>query len=166
VTSRRRSWVALDSSGALVRCVVKSANGKVLARLGAYELACVKKRRPTASEETIAKRVVDLLSGNCCYAFYAKPNHAVKIGLASNVLRRWSELEHGSGMPLQLLMVWKASDCKSFEKRLHNRFVAYRGLGEWFSADEVLAALIAEAGAVRSRTDSPVDDPRGTGAAQ
>jgi hypothetical protein len=140
----RRSWVAFDKN-ANARCVVRSADGPVLARLGAYELACVKKRRPTPADQKVAERVVDLLSGNCCYAFYAKPSHAVKIGLTSNVLKRWSELEHRSGMPLQLLMVWKTHDCKSFEKRLHDRFAAYRGLGEWFSADEVLPGLINEA---------------------
>jgi Meiotically up-regulated gene 113 len=146
----RRSWVALDKGGALTRCVVKSADSKVLARLGAYELSTLKKRRPTPTEEKIAARVAALLSGNCCYAFYAKPNHAVKIGLASNVLRRWWELEHGSGMPLQLLMVWKTDDPRSLEKKLHGRFVAHRGLGEWFSAGEVLPALIDEAAVARS----------------
>ena len=152
--ARRRSWVALDRFN--TRCVVKSAGGEVLARIGAYELACFKRcgtRRverlvsePT-QQEVVTERVAKLLSGNCCYAFYAKPSHAVKFGLASNVLRRWSELEHGSGMPLQLLMVWKADAPGRFEKQLHDRFAAHRGLGEWFSADNVLPALIAEVAA-------------------
>jgi hypothetical protein len=47
----------------------------------------------------------------------------------------------------------ETSDHKSFETTLHDRFAAYRGLGEWFSADEVLSALIDEASAGRSRTD-------------
>jgi hypothetical protein len=128
----RRSWIALDNR-TNTRCIVKSADGPVLARLAAYQLAAVRKRRPTRFDEVTAERVKSLLSGSCCYAFYAKPSHAVKIGLASDVLKRWSELEHRSGMLLQLLMVWKTNDHKSFEKQLHDRFSAYRRLGEWFT---------------------------------
>jgi Meiotically up-regulated gene 113 len=170
----RRSWISLNGYGN-TRCVVKFADGTDIARLGAYELTCVKKRElirrgndpwavgPLPHDVVTAKRVAHLLSGNCCYAFYAKPTHAVKIGWATNLLRRWSEHEHGSGMPLQLLMVWKTNDYKSFETKLHDRFAAYRGLGEWFSADGILAGLINEAAGGHSvqRTD----DPRGTAVA-
>jgi hypothetical protein len=151
----RRNWVLLDSRAG-TRCVVVSADGQVADRLGAYALTCVRKREllrcndrfaggPLPHNEMTAKRVENLLSGSCCYAFYAKPTHAVKIGRAADVLRRWSEIEHGSGMPIQLLMVWKTDSNKSFEKTLHERFAAHRGIGEWFSADEVLPALIADA---------------------
>ena len=76
-----------------------------------------------------AKNVGLLLSGNCCYALYAKPIHAIKIGLASDVLKRWAQIEHRCGMPLQLVMVWKTDDHRNFEKNLFDKFAPYRGFG-------------------------------------
>lgn len=55
----------------------------------------------------------------------------VKIGRASDVHRRWSELQAASGEDL-VLYAW-AKDCGDFEVPLHEHFAEHRMHGEWFS---------------------------------
>ncbi len=65
----------------------------------------------------------------------------VKIGYATRVLRRISELTTGCPVRLELRAI--AIGTFDDERRLHRRFAHLRKHGEWFRLDAELRALIA-----------------------
>ena len=150
----RRSYVQLDSAG--TRCIVMNDQGTLTVRLSAYELSLLKRSARGSNEEQRRAAMVATLSGPCCYAFYAKQTHMVKIGMTQNVIRRWAEVENRSGMAIQLMAVWHTAEPRRYERSLHDRFSAWRGLGEWFAADEVIRLITEEMrGATISGTAVP-----------
>ena len=80
-------------------------------------------------------------SSDVVYAFYSHESRCVKIGRTSDLLRRWTKLEHESGQRRQLLSVWRTPSAPDFEHELHIRWLAHRTFGEWFNAAPVLADL-------------------------
>ncbi len=168
----RRNWVSLDAHNR--RCVVLDGEHRVRRTFGAYELAAARRLTAYDLREPALRyggplphrlqagiqtyRALDVAS---CYAFHSKATSSVKIGRTTKPFSRWAKLETEGGRPLQLVAVWHVPDCRSFERTLHQSFAAYRGLGEWFSAGEVLASLRADVqawleGSRYTRTDRPV----------
>jgi hypothetical protein len=147
----RRNWVVLDKR--LTSCVVLDRHGNVRHKLCAYELYCARTANacqlnayyvaPGPLGVETARRIRQALYGECCYAFYCKVTHSVKLGRTSDLFARWAKLENQGGRPLQLVAVWQASDCCHHERGLHERFSECRRLGEWFAAEPVLSALRA-----------------------
>jgi hypothetical protein len=146
----RRNWVALDAHD--TRCVVLDDQHNVKNRLAAYQLNLARTllahdlhrwllMHSPPREYGVAIRVYQALGETCCYALHCKATDLVKLGRTSNLFGRWAYLEAESGNPLQLVAVWRAPDCTSFERALHERFTTHRVSGEWFSADAVLAFL-------------------------
>lgn len=101
------------------------------------------------------------------YAFYSHENRCVKIGRTSDLLRRWTKLEHESGQRRQLLSVWRTLSAPDFEHELHVRWLAHRTFGEWFDAAPVLTDLglrLVQSGPVGHRVrryldQQSADDP-------
>jgi hypothetical protein len=71
-------------------------------------------------------------------------NDYVKIGIATNVKKRFSSLQTASPTPLKLLKSWQCNDASTQEFRLHQKYKSFRQKGEWFRlSDPVLNDLLA-----------------------
>lgn len=133
----------LSSSGVIWR-----RDRKLLRRVTAYELTCLRRLSPKAALEYDPPRDVmighglrDLVQGDVCYAFYAKPTHKVKLGRTTSLPERWRQLELSSGMLLQLMSVWHCSNSRELESRLFAHYSEYRTVGEWFNPEAVINDL-------------------------
>lgn len=147
------------------RCVILDEKHRVMRRVTAYEATCLRmmpaksartdfRGNPINREASIGMELMQLIKGDVCYAFYAKPTHSVKIGRSANLIQRWMSLEATAGMLLQLLVVWKCENSKELESTLFRRYRESRTLGEWFTAEGVLSDL-------QSRVAESRDTPRG-----
>lgn len=78
---------------------------------------------------------------SCVYVARRLNDDAVKIGFATDVMRRIAELRKESGSAVELAACLPGG--KPDELRLHERFAIHRIDGEWFSApvNDVIAAL-------------------------
>ena len=72
----------------------------------------------------------------------------VKIGITRDILRRLSQLRHGSPNPMSL--IWLIHGDKRTEQALHKRFSEVRQRGEWFDVSEDMRGFLA------SRVNSPM----------
>lgn len=145
----RRNWISLGGNN--VRCVVLDDGHNLKNKLYAYELCSARtataydlKRYPySAGPDRLktARRIRQLLAGDCCYGFYCKLSGGVKLGRTGDLFCRWSKLESEGGRPLQLVAVWQVADTRSHEGLLHERFCDHRRIGEWFDAAPVCSWL-------------------------
>jgi len=62
------------------------------------------------------------------YLIEAEGSHLVKIGIASDPVRRLRELQ--TGQPMELRLLWSIAG--DYEHDLHVHFAAHRVRGEWF----------------------------------
>lgn len=155
----RRTWVYL---GAQTSCVIwgqqrpfgRWSHWDVAHRAFSYEMTCVLKlpsdrdlRNMQEWDDGLSRdvrlglNIADLVRGDVAYTFYSRPSHAVKIGRTTDILRRWAKLENESGQLRQLLCLWRCPSSRDMERELHGRWSQHRTVGEWFSADPVLADL-------------------------
>lgn len=74
------------------------------------------------------------------YFIRAVNSGAIKIGVSNDPRRRLESMQTGSPEPLELLGVLPGGVDE--ERRLHQRFAAYRIHGEWFRGDETLTRAI------------------------
>lgn len=147
--NKHRAFVHLDKR--LTRCVVLTSDHTATHKFSAFEISAA--RKATAYDlramrsrtelrdksDSIALRTRDALEkGDCCYAFYCKPTHQVKLGRTGDLFGRWSKLETEAGRLLQLLAVWHTDTPGAAERLLHDRFAEHRTYGEWFAADPVI----------------------------
>ena len=72
------------------------------------------------------------------------PSGPVKIGYATNVLYRVSNLQTGNPERLTLILEARVPDPAALEAELHDRFRAHRIRGEWFRYHQDVAAARAE----------------------
>ena len=71
-------------------------------------------------------------------------NDYVKIGVATNVKKRFSSLQTASPTPLKLLKSWECADARTQESRLHQKYDGFRQKGEWFRlSDQALDHLLS-----------------------
>lgn len=59
----------------------------------------------------------------------------VKIGVTTNILRRFSSILSSSPLPLEVEF-FQPGATRSFERKLHDDFCTQRSHGEWFCLDE------------------------------
>jgi hypothetical protein len=74
------------------------------------------------------------------YFIQADDGGPIKIGWALDPIARLKELQVGCPEPLSLLMT--LADEGGLETQLHRRFATLRLRGEWFRAEQELAALL------------------------
>jgi hypothetical protein len=67
----------------------------------------------------------------------------VKIGYATSMRDRLSTMQVGNPYPIRHLNTFKTDDMEGTERRLHDRFWAYRARGEWFKMPSRLIARLA-----------------------
>jgi hypothetical protein len=113
-------------------------NNQVIASVPPRELVAARARR----REPDAEQIRAALTRPCCYALYAKSSRSVKIGLTTDIFHRWAQIEHASGMTLNLLALWITDHPAALEKQLHRKFARNRRrVGEWFVPAQVIAYL-------------------------
>lgn len=151
----RRTFVYLHSN--ISAAVLDGRTEKLLAAYRAFDMTCLRKLAnnerawrdsdmpsPSATNElSRGRRAAEHITGDVCYAFYSQKSNAIKIGRTGQLLKRWASLETASGMPLQLLLIWRTADSRDLEALLFHRYAAHRGIGEWFEADRTLPDLQA-----------------------
>lgn len=91
------------------------------------------------------------------YFVQAENGGPIKIGLALDPEKRLAQLQ--TGHPERLVLCEVVWVTRSFERRLHTLFAAYRLHGEWFRAHPVLAH-IAHAEPDPALADEPFEYPR------
>lgn len=78
------------------------------------------------------------------YLVSAKGANRYKIGLTTNIERRFKRLEQQAPFPLVLIHFFATSDCLTSESALHQRFASSRVHGEWFElTDEDVKEICA-----------------------
>lgn len=106
--------------------------------------ACVKlwrDQKQKAREQARTKAINRDLDRSDVYFVQQGDGH-IKIGIASDVTSRISELQTGSPVPLRLLGVMANAGRKT-EAELHRRFSSLRQSGEWFRPERELLKFIA-----------------------
>src|SRR6185503_5451365 len=77
------------------------------------------------------------------FVYLIGSNDYVKIGIATNVKKRFSSLQTASPVPLKLLKSWRCANAWTKELKLHRRYARFRQNGEWFRlSDRVLNRLL------------------------
>lgn len=71
-------------------------------------------------------------TGGFVYAIRVRGFDLVKIGYSTSPLRRFVQLEAGSGMVGGLDLLMRVPGTRRLERRLHERFSSQRLFGEWF----------------------------------
>ena len=72
----------------------------------------------------------------CIYVILNTENGRIKIGMSSNVSKRFEALKYSGGCKLELLYnTLPVVNAYIFESRLHKIFSEYRYIGEWFTVD-------------------------------
>lgn len=67
---------------------------------------------------------------------YLMRNHGmVKIGFAREPEGRARQIEYASGMPTEVVYSKVVANHREVERMLHERYAAYRTMGEWFDLD-------------------------------
>ena len=79
----------------------------------------------------------------CCEGF-------VKIGFATSVSARLSNLQIGCPFELKLMKVFKSDDIVEMERKLHRELVPYWHRGEWFKLPDWLMERLLRAETVDS----------------
>lgn len=105
--------------------------------IAAYRQALA--RTPGSPVAPIADKCRPIQTG---IIYFLRRRNRVKIGFATNLVRRISELNTGSDEPLELLLALRAHP--QAERKVHRRFAAYRCQGEWFRFEGELKAWIEE----------------------
>jgi predicted transcriptional regulator len=84
--------------------------------------------------------VVPLTRGAVYFAqVRGRADSAIKIGWSADVRRRLDDLATASPEPLTIIAALPGG--RDLEARMHARFAAHRGQGEWFEAAPVLSYL-------------------------
>lgn len=87
------------------------------------------------------RRPLPKTSGGWCYVYFAQQGNAVKVGRATDVLRRIEELQTASALPVRLLVAVAAHH--SLENEYIKRLQPFRLKGEWFLYGREIAAIVA-----------------------
>jgi hypothetical protein len=66
------------------------------------------------------------------YLYFVECDKFVKVGIASDIFKRMSQLQVSSPHPMQLLAAFPSKQAAIIERRIHHMWAKYRGLGEWF----------------------------------
>jgi hypothetical protein len=74
-----------------------------------------------------------LVAKSASFVYLVESDTSVKIGIASDVQKRFSALQTSSPKPLKLLKSWNCTDGRTLEYSLHTKYEAYRLRGEWFA---------------------------------
>ena len=72
------------------------------------------------------------------HIYVVQCNEFIKVGIASNVSLRLSELQVGNPYPIQLIGHWAALDAIKEEEMIHSHLGPYRVRGEWFKLPKSL----------------------------
>ena len=67
------------------------------------------------------------------YVYCLKIKDLVKIGITTDIKKRFRNIEHSTGNEIEKLFYLES--CASLEKIAHNHFKKYRKKGEWFDID-------------------------------
>lgn len=67
------------------------------------------------------------------YVYCLKIKDLVKIGITTDIKKRFRNIEHNTGNEIEKLFYLES--CPSLEKIAHNHFKKYRKKGEWFDID-------------------------------
>lgn len=81
-----------------------------------------------------------IMVGRWCYIYFVSDGTAIKIGQASNIIKRIGAMQTSHVKPLKLLA--SVQGHSSIEKHLHMRFRHLRITGEWFKAEPELMEFI------------------------
>ena len=117
----------------------------VVPRLSSKDSGC---SRGVANRKANGVRAVQAPDGGRAPSLYmvqsGGPSGPVKIGYATNVLYRVSNLQTGNPERLTLILEARVPDPAALEAELHDRFCAHRIRGEWFRYHQDVAAACAE----------------------
>lgn len=78
------------------------------------------------------------------YFVQAEVLRVIKIGIATNPVKRFQELKVGFPDRLHLLGLIESEDMRAAERSLHTHFRELRAQGEWFSPGDTLLRYIGE----------------------
>jgi transcriptional regulator with XRE-family HTH domain len=78
------------------------------------------------------------------FVYFVGSENLVKIGYSCTDLRSRFNNMRVANPNLRVLAVVEVDDAPTAEKRLHERFAAFRECGEWFRLDVPLAALVGD----------------------
>lgn len=74
------------------------------------------------------------------YVIYSALNQSIKVGYASNIHQRFSQIQLATSEPLKLLLTFEGG--LQEEKELHYLLSDYSLRGEWFTYNEVVLDII------------------------
>lgn len=72
------------------------------------------------------------------FVYVVACHNYIKIGIASDFKARMSVLQVGNPYEIKTVNLFFAQDAKEAERKLHDRFWAYRSRGEWFEMPQRL----------------------------
>lgn len=79
-----------------------------------------------------------------CDVYVIKSGTHVKIGKASDVVKRISSLQTANPSEIEVIAILTEGDGHKLERELHKRFARHRFRGEWFNFNGDLAEWVAQ----------------------
>ena len=79
---------------------------------------------------------------NTLYFIYSQVLNLVKIGVTTDIRRRFQDIQLCSPVPLRILKTVEAFHAVSIESKLHKQFKDLNSHGEWFRFEDELKQYI------------------------